>query len=316
MDDYWESEGTGTTGYQDPWQQNNWTEHTHADAVGDFMYSNQWEHGYENKDGETAFWLWDELLLCDDFEDWAIKDSNPGWLVDGALGLRNFYKSRGYKVTDCYTQGTDNMETDPGVFYTDGFSFDDYKAEINAGYPVLLHLGGWHFVVGTGYNDSVSPPKVFYNDVWSYETQQMDWDGLYDDDTKIIGVSVVHLQPHPDNDERDSGNPLYELTNLDIGTPIEQDVSSASHNPSDPPVSNCGIGAGDATVWYTYTHNDDTTAVSFNTEGTDYDTFIAVWVNGVDGLEPIACNVGGSNPSSVAFIVNSGETFYIEIGIP
>ncbi len=320
VDDYWESENTPTPetiDYQDPWLQNNWTEHTKADAVGDFMYSNQWEHGYENKDGATAFWLWDDILECDDFEDWAIRDSNPGWLVDGALGLRNFYESRGYKVTDCYTQGTDNMEIDPennpGKLYTEGFSFEAYTTEIDAGYPVLLHLGGWHIVVGTGYNDSVTPPVVFYNDVWSYETQQMEWNGFYDDDTQIIGVSVVHLQPHPKNDEIGGAE---EITNLNIGTPIEQEVSSASHNPNDPPVSNCGIGAGDATVWYKYTHNAASTAVSFSTADSDYATFIAVWVQGDAGLEPIACNVGGSNPSSVAFIVNNGETFYIEIGIP
>lgn len=82
----------------------------------------------------------------------------------------------------------------------------------------------------------------------------------------------------------------------------------------DPEVTNCNLGRGIATVWYTYTANSDG-AIAFDTTGTDYDSFIAIWTgdqtnynNGT--LTSIACN----NDTSVAFQATSGKIYYIEIG--
>ena len=89
---------------------------------------------------------------------------------------------------------------------------------------------------------------------------------------------------------------------------------------ADPEVPNCNMNKGLSTVWYKYTATADT-AVSFNTEGADYDTFIAVWTGDqadydFNSLTPIACNnnTGGAPQSSVGFQTTTGVTYYIEIG--
>jgi hypothetical protein len=69
-------------------------------------------------------------------------------------------------VTDCYNQKTDNNGG--------GFTFALFKAEIDAGRPVLLNLEG-HSIVGVGYNDSSK--TVYIHDTWDYDTHSMTWGG-------------------------------------------------------------------------------------------------------------------------------------------
>ena len=87
----------------------------------------------------------------------------------------------------------------------------------------------------------------------------------------------------------------------------------------DPDLGSCGItGSGSATVWYSYTAAADT-AISLNTFGSDYDTFVAVWTDAGGGsLDLVACNDddGGTSQSSLAILVTSGTTYYIEVGQP
>ena len=87
---------------------------------------------------------------------------------DGTYGRKLFYEARGYSVTDCYNQQTDNITAG-------GFSFANYKAQIDAGYPVLLNLAG-HSIVGVGYAD---PNTVYLNDTWDHATHTMTWGGSY-----------------------------------------------------------------------------------------------------------------------------------------
>jgi uncharacterized repeat protein (TIGR02543 family) len=103
-------------------------------------------------------------------------------LPDGTLGRKAFYEARGYTVTDCYNQKTDNS-------MAGGFSFDSYKAEIDAGHPVLLNLVG-HTIVGVGYDDSTQ--TVYLHDTWDYNTHQMTWGSSYSG-MALDSVSIVHL---------------------------------------------------------------------------------------------------------------------------
>ncbi len=86
---------------------------------------------------------------------------------DGTLGRKLFYEARGYTVTDCYNQKTDNM-------ITGGFSFAQFKAEIDAGRPVMLNLEG-HTIVGVGYDDSSN--TVYIHDTWDYMQSHHDLGG-------------------------------------------------------------------------------------------------------------------------------------------
>jgi hypothetical protein len=100
---------------------------------------------------------------------------------DGTYGRKLFYEARGYTVTDCYSQKTDNT-------ITGGFSYAQYKAEIDAGRPVMINLAG-HTIVGVGYND---PSTVYIHDTWDYSDHSMTWGGSYSG-MQMLSVSIVNL---------------------------------------------------------------------------------------------------------------------------
>ena len=154
-----------------------WPQHAWGDAIGDYMFTSQ--SAYGNADGETAFYNYinsADPLTCD------VMESQH--LPDGTLGRKNFYEARGYAVTECYNQRTDNV-------IAGGFSFEDYKTEIDAGRPVMLGLEG-HSIVGIGYDDSSN--TVYLHDGWDYDTHEMVWGGNYAG-MALQDVSIVNLAP-------------------------------------------------------------------------------------------------------------------------
>ena len=175
INDYWVSYGSPAA---DPYITGGWTEHTIKTSIGDWMGTSQ--SAKLNTDGSTAFYNYQTSaspLTCD-----LVAGLTP---PDGNLGRREFYASRGYSSTDCYNQVTDNT-------LAGGFSFINYKAEINAGHPVLIHLEG-HSIVGYGYAD---PNIVYIRDTWSsntVENRSMTWGGSYDG-MAMHSVSILHLQ--------------------------------------------------------------------------------------------------------------------------
>ena len=104
--------------------------------------------------------------------------------LDGTYGRKLFYEARGYTVTDCFNQKTDNN--------AGGFTLANFQAEIDAGHPVLLNLAG-HSIVGYGYNGST----IYIRDTWDNDpghTYTMPWGGSYDG-MNLLSVSVVKLGP-------------------------------------------------------------------------------------------------------------------------
>jgi hypothetical protein len=173
IDEYWVKYNSSAT---DPYITNGWTQHTWGDAIGDYMYTSQSAFG--NVDGSTTFYNWTSLsipLSCD------FMASNA--LYDGTLGRKLFYEARGYTITDCYNQKTDNT-------IAGGFSFAQFKTEIDAGRPVMLNLAG-HTVVGVGYDDSSN--LVYINDTWDYDNHTMTWGGSYSG-MVLQSVSIVNIQ--------------------------------------------------------------------------------------------------------------------------
>ncbi|MHC1726945.1 MAG: C39 family peptidase [Syntrophobacteraceae bacterium] len=77
--------------------------------------------------------------------------------------------------------------------YAGGFSFAQFKAEIDAGRPVFLNLEG-HSIVGVGYDDSTN--KVYIHDTWDYSNHTMTWGGSYSG-MALQSVSMVNLDPLP-----------------------------------------------------------------------------------------------------------------------
>ena len=121
----------------DPYITGGWTQHTWGDAFGDYMKTSQ--SAYSNPDGATYFtWYTNGTpLTCADME--TLNQVLRAGMA--RYGRKLFYEARGISVTECYNQRTDNA-------IAGGFSFANYKAQIDAGYPVLLNLAGhsdrWH----------------------------------------------------------------------------------------------------------------------------------------------------------------------------
>jgi len=175
VDDYWI--GVGHAG-PDPYITNGWTEHTHSECTGDFMKTNQSTHS--NSDGSTAFYYWPNGSPLDDSD--MISEGVAD--RDGCHGLRLFFESRGYTILQNYNQYIDTE----GITY--GFTFAQYKQEIDSGRPVLIHVTN-HTMVGVGYDDTGN--TIYLRNTWDYGIHSMTWGGSYSG-LNHYGVSVIELQ--------------------------------------------------------------------------------------------------------------------------
>ncbi len=184
IDDYWYGYMMGV---QDPYITNGWTQHPWGDAIGDYMKTSQ--SNYYHDDGSTNFYNFigsPAQLTCSQME--IYTDSDNGKYIstlDGTYGRKLFYQARGYTVTDCYNQPTDNVTTG-------GFSLAQFKAEIDAGRPVMLNLAG-HTVVGIGYKSASN--TIYIHDTWDFDPHPMTWGGSYSG-MLLQSVSIVNLAPN------------------------------------------------------------------------------------------------------------------------
>jgi hypothetical protein len=172
IDDYWVQYGSTAS---DPFVTNGWTQHSYGAAIGDYMHTSQ--SSYSNVDGSTTFYNYtssSEPLTCDTMASYG--------LPDGTLGRRQFYQARGYSVSACYNQKTDNQ-------VSGGFSFAQYVAEIQAGRPVMINLAG-HTVAGIGFDEASR--TVYIRDTWDTGTHQLTWGGSYSG-LVMQSVSIVNL---------------------------------------------------------------------------------------------------------------------------
>ncbi|MCF7920169.1 MAG: Ig-like domain-containing protein [Candidatus Cloacimonetes bacterium] len=183
VDDYWiESGNTGP----DPYIVNGWTQHEWADCTADFMGTNQSVYG--NSDGGTTFYNYGTGNPLYDYTGCEPDD------IDGCHGFREFFESRGCSIE---TNGNFSQiiygypDTTPGL----GFTFEQYKAEIDAGRPVMIHVIG-HTMVGFGYNDTTE--EIYIKDTWDHFNHKMDWGGSYHEMAQK-SVSVFRLEPNADD---------------------------------------------------------------------------------------------------------------------
>ena len=176
VDDYWVKSGNSDP---DPFI-GNWTEHSQGDCTGDYMGTNQSQ--LSNNDGSTSFHYNPNGAPMHDYTGCEPAER------DGCHGLRLFAESRGYTVVTNYYQRIYGYDDN-----TLGFTFSQYQAEIDSGYPVLIHVEG-HTMIGYGYDDSTTPPTIYIHDTWDYDDHTMEWGGSYSGmDHK--SVTVFHLQP-------------------------------------------------------------------------------------------------------------------------
>ena len=210
VEDYWIDYGHPGP---DPYIVNGWTEHTHGDCTGDYMGTNQSDVG--NSDGSTTFYYYTNgAALCD------YTGAEPG-NRDGCHGMRLFVESRGYTVVaNCsqYIMGYNGN--------TQGFTFDNFKAEIDAGRPVLIQVSG-HTMVGFGYNTSGN--TIHIHDTWDNSDHTMTWGGSYAG-LQHYGVTYLRL-----------GSPSTPPTALDgavltgLNTPVTVTLQATDDGRPNPP---------------------------------------------------------------------------------
>ncbi|MEI6259939.1 MAG: C39 family peptidase [Deltaproteobacteria bacterium] len=159
VDDYWIAYDSTAP---DPFI-GKWTEHVQGECTGDFMGTNQ--SSKSNTDGSTTFWNYTDGSALSDY-----TGAEPG-KRDGCHGMKLFFASRGYTVVSNYSQYIMGYNGN-----TKGFTFENYKQEIDAGRPVLIQVDG-HTMLGYGYNDTGS--LVYLHDTWDYVSHSMTWGGSY-----------------------------------------------------------------------------------------------------------------------------------------
>jgi hypothetical protein len=164
-DDYWSAYGSSVDPYY-----GNWAEHGYADCTADYMGTNQY-HNWGNTDGATTFYNYTNGAPLYDY-----SGCEPAQ-KDGCHGLREFFNSRGYNIV--YSSG--NFQNYSQYIYgysgnTIGFTFNQFKTEIDAGRPVLIQVEG-HTMLGYGYNDTGT--TIYIHDTWDHNNHTMTWGGSY-----------------------------------------------------------------------------------------------------------------------------------------
>jgi len=200
VDDYWVDYGSSAP---DPYITNGWLEHTPKDCIADFMGTNK----DPDVDGTTFYYRYDE----GDRFGYPPRYSSPGretdWDFYGytngfGYGLFKFARYRGYSVNRVFNQMIQGYKGN-----TDGFTFEEYKAEIDAGRPVALLFSG-HATLGFGYDDSNGQQKVYLRNTWDHSYEVIDWGGYL---AAHIGGAIMFL-PH------------IGVTVFEIGPPIIEPV--------------------------------------------------------------------------------------------
>ena len=171
VDDYWDDYGSTVDPYD-----GNWAEHGYADCTADFMGTNQYVN-WQNSDGSTRFYYYTNGAPLYDY-----SGCEPGGKRDGCHGIRLFVESRGYNVVQNYNQRIDAQVP------TGGFTFDNFKAEIDAGRPVIIHVTN-HSMLGYGYTD---PDTIYIHDTWSHTDHFMTWGGIYSG-LEHYAVTVIEM---------------------------------------------------------------------------------------------------------------------------
>ena len=173
VDDYWYQNDSDIDPYYGNWTEHDWSSE-HA-CLADFMGTSQFNN-YGMSDGITTFWyymgpqtVWDEY-------------------GDGSYGIKKYFENQGYTVDSYY-----NQITAYGAWSEDnnGFTFQNYKNEIDDGRPLLIHVEG-HTMLGVGYDEATYPETIYFHNTWDYDTHSMEWNGSYLG-MAMYGVSCFQL---------------------------------------------------------------------------------------------------------------------------
>lgn len=174
VDDYYSAYDSAVDPYY-----GSWAEHSAKNCVGDYMGTNQYQN-WLNTDGSTVFFYYTNGSPLYDY-----SGSESDKYRDGTHGMRLFAESRGYSVATNYNQYIFGYKGN-----TKGFTYSQYKSEIDSGYPVLIQVEG-HTMIGVGYTGT---DQIIVHDTWDYSSHTMTWGGKYSG-MQHFAVSVFHMKP-------------------------------------------------------------------------------------------------------------------------
>jgi hypothetical protein len=156
-------------------------------SLADFMGTSQ--DAYGNSNGSTTFWFYNDNSPLTESD---IYSAGPSYYnSDGMYGIGEYIDYAGYDAAVLYSQfiyGYGGISA--------GFTYDQYKAEINAGRGVLIQVEG-HTMYGYGYINDTSTIQVY--DTWAPAGQNpgtMTWGGSYSG-MSHYGVAVLTPVPEP-----------------------------------------------------------------------------------------------------------------------
>jgi YD repeat-containing protein len=279
INDYWIKYNSTAN---DPYITGGWAQHAWGTAIGDYMKTSQ--SAYGNTDGSTTFYNYNsaDQLTSTDMETLVNDKGIHISTLDGTYGRKRFYEARGYTVTTCYNQQTDNN-------IAGGFSFAQYMAEIDAGRPVMLNLEG-HTIVGVGYDTSGN--TVYIHDTWDYLTHTMTWGGSYSG-MQLLSVSIVNLAP---NESPTFGT---QPSNQTVTAPA---TATFSADASGTPTYQWQVSTNSGSTWANVTTGTGGTTANYTTPIT------SLAMNG-RWYRVVAHNTGGSTSSDPATLtVNTVPT--------
>jgi hypothetical protein len=146
------------------------------------------QSAYFNNDGWTTF----HFLNDGSPTTASVLESNNAHDLDGGYGLMTFYESRGYSVSTMFNQLIYGYDGN-----TLGFTWQQYKEQIDRGNPIMFHLAGssgGHTVTALGYDDSGQ--IIYFHDTWDNDVHTMTWGGSYAGYDHMLAI-VIELDLPP-----------------------------------------------------------------------------------------------------------------------
>ncbi|MEN6385481.1 MAG: PEP-CTERM sorting domain-containing protein [Phycisphaerales bacterium] len=158
------------------------------DCLADFMGTSQDVYG--NSNGSTVFYFYSDNSPLSYLD---IYSAGPDYYNScGMYGIAEYIEFAGYQVTQLYNQYISGYN-----IKSSGFTYEQYKAEIDAGRGVLIQVKG-HTMYGYGYIDGTDTIRVY--DTWGPEGENpgtMTWGGSYAG-MEHYGVTVLELAAVPE----------------------------------------------------------------------------------------------------------------------
>lgn len=141
-------------------------------CIADYLGTNQYWRG--NGNYSTTYYITSLENILNFTSQTKISSGTltvtiPNQYRDLLYGLNLYVQNAGYSL-DVRNTKTEYVNTNGG-----SFSFEDYKAEIDAGRAVLIHISG-HTMIGYGYDDSTA--EIIFDDTYRHN-RRMRWGGTY-----------------------------------------------------------------------------------------------------------------------------------------